>query len=211
MTYLLPIFSIAGAIMIGAISPGPSFVLVLRTSVAVSRRAGLATALGMGIGGVIFGGLALLGLQAVIAKVGWLYLGLKIAGGAYLIYLAVRIWRGATAPLSVSVAAETTGASFGRSFLIGLVTQLSNPKAAVVYGSIFAALLPQQAPAWTFAVLLPLLFLVEAGWYSIVAVAFSSAKPRAVYMRAKTWIDRLAGSVIAALGIKLIVESARTH
>lgn len=197
--------------MIGAISPGPSFVLVLRTSVAISRRAGLASALGMGVGGVIFGGLALFGLQALIAQVGWLYLVLKIAGGIYLIYLATRIWRGASEPLSVGSEAETVGGSFGRSFLIGLMTQLSNPKAAIVYGSIFAALLPQHAPAWTFAILLPLLFLVEAGWYSIVAVAFSSAKPRAVYLRAKGWIDRLAGGVIAALGIKLIVESVRTH
>ncbi len=211
MQSLLPIFSIAGAIMIGAISPGPSFVLVLRTSVAISRRAGLASALGMGVGGVIFGGLALFGLQALIAQVGWLYLVLKIAGGIYLIYLATRIWRGASEPLSVGSEAETVGGSFGRSFLIGLMTQLSNPKAAIVYGSIFAALLPQHAPAWTFAILLPLLFLVEAGWYSIVAVAFSSAKPRAVYLRAKGWIDRLAGGVIAALGIKLIVESVRTH
>src|ERR1700761_9327090 len=98
----LPIFSIAAAISIGAMSPGPSFVMVLRLSVAMSRRAGLAAALGMGVGGMIFGALALFGLQALIAKVSWLYLVLRIAGGIYLVYLASRIWRGASTPMQIA-------------------------------------------------------------------------------------------------------------
>ena len=95
----IPLFSIAAAISMGAVSPGPSFVMVLRISIAVSRRAGFAAALGMGIGGMTFGALALFGLQALIAEVGWLYLTLKVAGGLYLIYLASRIWRGAAEPM----------------------------------------------------------------------------------------------------------------
>lgn len=211
MGALLPILSIAGAVMIGAMSPGPSFVLVVRTSIALSRRAGLATALGMGIGGMTFAALALLGLQAVIARVGWLYLTLKVAGGVYLIYLAIRIWRGAKQPLSLEVPTVATAIGFRRSFLIGLATQLSNPKTAIAYGSIFAALLPATMPGWTFAVLLPLIFAIETGWYTVVAVVFSSAPPRAAYLRSKAWIDRIAGGIIGALGIKLISDAIRSR
>ena len=64
--------------------PGPSFVIVAR-SASQSRLDGLASALGMGIGGILFASLALAGLYSVLQTVGWLYLGLKLAGGAYLL------------------------------------------------------------------------------------------------------------------------------
>ena len=60
---------------------------------------------------------------------------------------------------------------FGRSFWLGLSTQLSNPKTTIVYASVFAALLPADVPLWLFAVLPLFIFLLEAGWYAIVAVA----------------------------------------
>ena len=89
------LLSILGTTAVGTISPGPSFVLVVRASAALSRRDGLASALGMGCGGLVFALLALAGLQALLMQVSWLYLVLKVAGGAYLFYLGFRIWRGA--------------------------------------------------------------------------------------------------------------------
>ena len=47
----------------------------------------------MGIGGILFASLALAGLYSVLQTVGWLYLGLKLAGGAYLLYMSYKIWR----------------------------------------------------------------------------------------------------------------------
>lgn len=204
----IALLSILGALAMGAMSPGPSFVLVARTSVAVSRRAGLAAALGMGVGGVTFAALALLGLHTLLTQVGWLYLGLKIAGGLYLIHLAVRMWRGAGAPIHVPDGA-VGAAGPGRSFRLALATQLSNPKTAIVYGSIFAALLPAAPPAWVLLALPPAVFLIEAGWYAVVAVAFSAGRPRAAYLRAKIRIDRLTASVIGALGLRLVSETVR--
>ena len=61
----LALLSILGTLAIGAMSPGPSFVVVVRASAGVSRRDGLAAALGMGCGGLVFAGLALAGLQAL--------------------------------------------------------------------------------------------------------------------------------------------------
>jgi threonine/homoserine/homoserine lactone efflux protein len=206
---LLPLVSIIVAIALGAISPGPSFVLVARTAIAGSRRAGLGTALGMGLGGLTFATLALLGLIALLAQVAWLYLGLKILGGLYLLYLGWRLWRGAREPLTVDTAGET-GRGFWRAVLLGLVTQLSNPKTAVVYAGIFAALLPAQPlPLWLAVALPAAIFTVEFVWYALVATAFSAGGARRLYLGAKTWIDRLAGGVMAALGLRLVFEGAR--
>jgi threonine/homoserine/homoserine lactone efflux protein len=137
--------------------------VVARNAVALSRRNGLATAVGMGIGSVCFSGIALAGLYSLLSRVEWLYVGLKVAGGAYLLYLAVKIWRGEAAPLSIDPASPTTTASLGSSFRTGLSTQLTNPKTAIVDGRIFAAPLPQTPPLWCYIALPPLVFAVECG------------------------------------------------
>lgn len=209
MSATLALLAMLGTLLLGAISPGPSFVLVSRIAVTQSRARGLAAALGMGLGGALFATLALLGLVALLLQVEALALLIRVAGGLYLMWLGWRIWRGADAPLAVEAHAQVNSAApggLGRAFLLALGTQLSNPKTALFYGSIFAALLPQGMPGWLPIVLPPLVFLVEAGWYALVAVAFSAATPRAAYLRSKGWLDRAAGAVMAALGLRLLLS-----
>jgi RhtB (resistance to homoserine/threonine) family protein len=208
MNLFLSLTALLGAIAVGAISPGPSFLFVVRTSVAGSRREGLAAALGMGLGAVVFAGLVMLGLQAVLVRVTWLFFTLQAAGALYLVYLGVGIWRGAARPMAVDGPGVVVSGSTAQAFRRALLTQLSNPKALVVYGSIFAALLPANLPAAA-ALALPLLvFAVEAGWYAIVAVALSAPAPRKKYLHCKTAIDRIAGGVLGLLGAKLLWSAA---
>ncbi|CAN7199183.1 LysE family translocator [Variovorax paradoxus] len=203
----VPLLGIAGAMIVGAMSPGPSFVMVARTAVSSSRRDGLAAALGMGAGGVVFAIAALVGLQAAFLAVPALYLAVKLLGGAYLVYLGIRIWRGAREPLSTAQeerAAAGTGGNARRAFLLGMGTQVSNPKTAVVYASIFAAFLPREVPLALALAVPAVIFCIETGWYAVVALALSSAAPRSAYLRYKAWIDRAAGSVMVLLGLKLL-------
>lgn len=204
-------FAILGAILlaigIGAMSPGPSFVLVSRISIANSRLHGLAAAIGMGLGGALFSIFALAGLVAFLQQVDWLYLALKCAGGLYLVHLGIAIWRGAREPIATGADGAESRLSISRALLVAFVTQVSNPKTAVVYASIFAALMPQDPPTLVLIALPPLVFLVEAGWYLVVALAFSAPRSQRAYLRWKTGVDRLAGAVIGALGLRLIGES----
>ncbi|MEC5163942.1 MULTISPECIES: LysE family translocator [unclassified Janthinobacterium] len=209
MSTMITLLSIASATAIGAISPGPSFVMIARTAVTSSRANGLAAAFGMGIGGTIFAVAVLLGLQALLASVPVLYLVLKAAGGAYLAYIGYRIWKGANSPLMLSAGAgEETHPTLRRSFLLGLAAQLSNPKTAICYGSIFASLLPKEVPVALMLALPLVIFTIEAGWYSIVATLLSSASPRDTYLRYKSWVDRVAGGVMGLLGVRLVATSA---
>ncbi|WP_062234791.1 LysE family transporter [Aureimonas sp. N4] len=207
MSASLALLGILGALLLGAVSPGPSFVLVSRISLKSSRPDGLAAALGMGVGGAIFATLALLGLVTLLLQVEWLYLVLRVLGGLYLVYLGIRIWRGSTEPLDLPDADAVRPSTVHRSFALGLVTQLSNPKTAIVYASIFAALLPAPAPAWLYLALPPLVLALESSWYAVVAVAFSAQRPRAAYLRSKEWLDRAAGAVIGVLGARLVSET----
>lgn len=209
MSAQLALLTILGTLAVGAMSPGPSFVVVVRASAGFSRRDGVAAALGMGCGGLVFAGLALAGLQALLMRVEWLYIVLKLAGGAYLLYLGYRIWRGARAPLAAANGAPPADGGRRKSFAIAFFTQISNPKTAIWYASVFAAFLPNPIPAWMLWALPPLIFMLEAGWYTIVALVFSAARPRAIYLGAKLWIDRLAGGIVGLLGGRLLLEAVR--
>ena len=211
MDPIVSLFSIFGALTLGAISPGPSFLFVARTAVAVSRRSGIASAAGMGLGAALICTLALLGVRAVLAQAEWLYVTFKLLGGAYLCYLAWRLWRSGQVAAAVSTEAPlpSTQAGVNRSFWLALGTQLSNPKTLIVISGIFAALLPSRIPGWMYWTIPLVDIVLETSWYIFVAVALSSRGPRLVYLSARSTIDRAAGCVLGVLGLRLIFEGAK--
>jgi threonine/homoserine/homoserine lactone efflux protein len=206
MQHLPELIGIASALTIGAVSPGPSFVMVARTAASVGRFNGLLAAIGMGLGGTVFSIASLLGLHGVLLAVPSLYLLLKVGGGLYLAYLGIRIWRGARTTFATEIEEHSLAPMSSRFLLLGLTTQLSNPKTAIVSASVFAAFLPADASIVFKMIIVSLVFLIEAGWYTLVALVLSSTGPRTVYLRWKAWIDRTAGGVMGALGIKLVTS-----
>jgi threonine/homoserine/homoserine lactone efflux protein len=160
----------------------------------------------MGLGGLAFAGTALAGLQAVLLAVPSVYAALKGLGGLYLAWLGIRIWRGARAPLAfdASVGSSAGASGTGRAFALGLSTQLSNPKTAIVYAGVFAAFLPADPSIAFRLALLAAVAVLESGWYGFVAWSLSSTGPRQAYLRFKTALDRIAGGVMIALGLKLV-------
>ncbi len=207
MQTYMSVVAIAGALVAGAMSPGPSFLFVARNSIALSRQHGFATALGMGLGSLIFTVLALLGLQALFIAVPVAFWTLKVLGGLYLIYLAYKTLRSARQPLTQELNTEIAQMSLRKTVTFGLLTQLSNPKTAIVFTSVYSALLPQHIPP-VFYLIIPLIaFCIDAGWYLIVAFVLSSESPRKAYLRFKTLFDSAAGCVMGLLGLKLIFSS----
>jgi threonine/homoserine/homoserine lactone efflux protein len=207
MQELMAAAAVVAALLVGVVSPGPSFLMVARTAVASSRAEGLAAALGMGLGGLLFGALALAGLQGLLHAVPALYVALKLVGGLYLCWLGWRIFRAAEQPLPAAAAVASGG--FVRALRQGLLTQVSNPKTAVVYASMFAAFLPPQVTPLLALLLLAGVFLVEAGWYALVALALSAAAPQRAYLAGKRWFDRAAGAVMVGLGLRLASTAVR--
>jgi len=192
------------------ISPGPSFIVALRVSLAGSIRAGLASAFGMGIGTLIWALAAWFGLSALFAIAPFLFTVMKLAGALYLFYLAVMLWRHARQPVDLDMALHETPrsaqAAVLRAFRIGLLTQLSNPKVAVFFGSIFVAILPPDPSAATLVAVFAIVFLNEFLWYALVSALFAAKRVRARYIGFKPLIDRLTGTFLAALGVRLMAS-----
>ena len=207
MNYAASLATILFTVLLGAMSPGPSLLMVARVSMSRSRRQGIAAALGMGCGAVTLSLLAVLGMKTVFTAFPQLYQVLQIVGGALLSYVGIRIWQHARTPIAVEAAGPEGAAKSGGSFRAAFLVQISNPKTIIFFSSVFASLLPGKMPLGIAVILPVLIFIVESSWYSMVAVLLSSSGPRAAYMRAKVWIDRIAGSLIFFLGINLLVAA----
>lgn len=185
-----------------AISPGPSFVVSLRVAAAEGFRVAAALALGFGLGALLWATAAMAGLALVFKLVPPLFLALKVVGAAFLLYLAVQMWRHARAPLPQDFA-STAPRSAWSAIRFGFLTFASNPKPAVFFGAVFVNLVPAATPLGWKAALLLAVFANETLWYVIVARVFSLPRPRAAYARAKAWIDRGFGTLLALLGLKI--------
>ena len=184
-----------------AISPGPAVLMSARTGITEGLRTGAFLATGIGVGGVIWATAALFGLNLIFQTAPIVLWTLKIVGGLYLICLAWTLWRNADAPLEMS--ATTTPRSPFSAFRLGLVTQLANPKPAVLFSAIFIGTVPKGTSPWVYAALLTVVFLNETLWNTCVARIFSFKRSRIAYISLKSVIDRSFGAMLALLGVKI--------
>ena len=185
-----------------AISPGPSFVVALRVAAAEGFRVAAALALGFGLGALLWATAAMAGLALVFQIMPPLFLALKVIGAAFLLYLAVQMWRHAQEPMAQPDAAAASRSAWA-AVRFGFLTFASNPKPAVFFGAVFVNLVPAGTPLPWQAAILAAVFVNETLWYLVVARVFSLPRPRAAYARAKAWIDRGFGTLLALLGLKI--------
>ena len=206
MEYVLPLLTLAAANLLAAMSPGPAFILVVRSSVTGSRRVGLASAAGVILGAVVWAIAALFGLALLFSEIAWLYRAVQAVGGLYLIYVAVMVWRGARAPVEIDTARPAAQDPW-RAFAAALTLQLSTPKAIVFFSSVFVALLPAHAPAWVWIATLAIVAFNETVWYLTLVFSFSARPVREAYGRLKLGLDRTVAAVLGGLGLKLVLDS----
>ena len=198
---LAAFLAVAALLTLGAISPGPAVLMSARTGLTEGFRTGLFLAMGIGLGAVFWATVALTGLAVLFQIVPTVLWFLKIAGGLYLVWMAYQMWRHAPDPLPQNDAAPPRSPL--SALRLGLVTQLTNPKPAILMSALFIGTVPPGTPLWVLATLLTYLFCVETTWNTAVARVFSLQATRTAYLGAKTLIDRSFGGLLAILGIKI--------
>ncbi len=200
------LIAIGAALLGGAMSPGPSFLVVAQNSLSKSRAHGLATSVGTGLGAGVFALLAALGVTTLLEQVPTAYLIFRIAGGLYLLWLAYKVWQGADQPLSETTADEHKKGSLASAMLKGFVVQTSNPKTVFIIASIFSAVMPLDPPSHTALYVTLIAFVLDFSWYAIVAISLSQQNSRAFYQETKGYFDRFAALLLLALSVKLFVS-----
>ncbi len=188
--------------LMAAISPGPAVLMAARTGVTEGLRTGSFLAVGIGAGAVIWAMAALFGLALVFQAAPALLWGLKILGELYLLHMALSMWRDAAKPLDMTQTTKMPRSAIS-AFRLGLVTQLANPKPAVLFSAIFIGTVPPDTPLWADAALLIVVFLNETLCNILVARFFSFYRTRSGFITLKTLIDRVFGGMLALLGLKI--------
>ena len=196
--------------LLAVMSPGPSFLVTARTAVAHSRADGIKVALGLGAGSTVWSAAALLGLNVLFRQSPWLFMGMKMAGALFLLWIAYQIFRHAADPIEMNEGAASGENGHNRllhPLLRGFLTQISNPKVVVFFGSIFVAMLPSEVPGWMIVALIAMVTINEIVWYSLVSLFFGSSPVRRFYLIAKRWIDRATGAFLGLLGLRLLWQA----
>nr|WP_299297768.1 LysE family transporter [uncultured Tateyamaria sp.] len=181
-------------------SPGAAMLFITRMTVASGRIAGIATGIGLGTAAAMWTLAALLGLEAVFALFPWTYTALKLGGAAYLIWIAIQTWRSARDPLGDAPTAR------GRAFLSGLLVNAGNPKSMLFAAAIIVVVFPQGLAAADIAVIVFNHWLLELVFYTGLSVLLSSTPARRGYISLKPLLDRIAATLLGALGVRLILE-----
>ena len=185
------------------LSPGPAMLYALRNTLRGGLWLGVATGCGLALVAAGWTLSAFLGLQAVFVLVPWAYGALKLAGAAYLIWLAWQIWRDAGAPLA-EAPDRPTGRVAWRAFGMGMLINLANPKSVLFAAAVLVVIFPAGLPPAQVALIVGNHLLLEVAGYALIAWALSRPAARAAYMGARRWLDRLAALVLGALGLRLL-------
>ena len=202
VTWLL--FIVASLVLI--VTPGQDMVLVMSRSIAQGAAAGVATAAGVSVGLVGHTVLATLGLGALLRASEWVFLALKLAGAAYLVYMGVQLLRTRTHEIATL---PGSARSLRRQFLDGALSNISNPKIAVFYFAFLPQFVQPGALHPTLSVFV--LGLVFAGLTFLVKGPVGlGAGMLSSWLRTRpgvvVWLYRTSGSVLIGLGLKLALE-----
>ncbi len=197
--------TIAGVWLVTVLSPGPNFVATVHAALSRSRGHGLILAAGICLGTTIWATVSLFGLGLLFQTAGWLYVTAKLAGAAYLVYLGARMILSARRSASLPDAGGPR-LSAGQAFRRGLLTDLSNPKAAAFFTSLFAVAVPPEAPLWFDASIVLAVVAIAGGWYAIVACLMTLDPVAALYRRCAKAVSALAGAVFIGAGLGLAAE-----
>ncbi|CFQ66273.1 threonine efflux system [Yersinia frederiksenii] len=204
---LMLFLTVALVHLVALMSPGPDFFFVSQTAVSRSRGEAMMGVVGISLGIVIWAGVALMGLNLILQKMAWLHQIIMVGGGLYLCWMGWQLLKSARSKRDTTeTEVQVVLPARGRTFLRGFLTNLSNPKAVIYFGSVFSLFVGDDVSAGARWGLFVLIVGETFVWFSVVACIFALPVMRRGYQRLSKWIDGLAGVLFTGFGIHLILS-----
>jgi threonine efflux protein len=185
------------------VTPGANALLVSQLAANGHKRAALYASLGVCTVTLVWATLAVLGLSAVFSAVPKLRIAAQIAGGMYLIYVAIRLWCAGQAHGGKGAHALAAWPAYR----LGFLTNITNPKSALFFASVFATALPHAASTAMLILATALVVFNALLWHVFLALAFSHPWMQAGYAKQRTLLNRIAAAIVGAIGSRLLITS----
>lgn len=194
------------------VSPGPDFLLIVKSAVRNPKAQALGVALGIAVANGFYIALCIVGVGSLLATSLVVMTVLKIAGGAFLLYVAYHALKSRKKDYQfIAESADTPAVgprhSFFREFLTGFISGISNPKNIIFYLSLFSVVLTNQV-GLEFKVALGLwMTSLVFFWDAFIIFVLSRRRVKKIFSRVAFYVDKVAGTLLGLIGLKLI-ESA---
>lgn len=204
MEFLPAILTVAIIHLLAVMSPGPDFIMTMRNSIVYSRRSGIYSAVGLGLGILVHVAYCLAGIAIIISQSIVLFTIIKYLGAAYLIYIGIKSLRAKQSSASLedenTLSRDMTKFQAIRS---GFITNATNPKATLFFLSLFTLVIEPTTP---FAVKLVMggeMAIVTFLWFALVALLVSHRIIRNRVVKFQHYIERCMGGILILFGLKL--------
>jgi len=204
MSHFVILASVFAIFIPALILPGPDFIAVVRSSMVRGTAAGLLTTLGVSFGLLFYATLSLLGLSAILVEYQWLTWFVRILGGCYLAWLGFRLLMAKPQTMAIHDEGEQ---HHGNPLLFGFLVTMTNPKAIVLFASVFATAVTEATPVWLMVAMIALVFASALMWYALVSLFMSSGPVIRRFQRLGHWIERLAGVCFIGIGGKILADA----
>jgi len=197
---------VAGVHLLAVMSPGPDLAVVLKWSLSQGKKSALFTAFGISIGVLVHVFYSIVGLAIIISQSILLFNVIKYIGAAYL------LWIGLRSVFSRSKTAETqnkfdkTKKSSLEGFRVGLFTNVLNPKATLFFLSLFTQVISIETSSLTKLGYGLEMTVVTFLWFGLVAIVMTRSTVQTIFYKAKDYIDKLFGTILIGLGLKVALD-----
>ncbi|WP_409440170.1 LysE family transporter [Psychromonas sp. GE-S-Ul-11] len=206
---LIGIFAtVAFAHFLALISPGPDFVILVKSALKYDRKKAVGVALGISIANALYIALCLIGVGSLLANSVFIMIGLKVSGGLFLLYLAIQALRtkksdyeDLSEQVSDGLDNETT---FFKEFIVGFMSGILNPKNVLFYLSLFTVVLTKDV-SLTFKILLGIwMTSLVFFWDSAIVFVLSGKKARRKFSKIAYYIDKATGAILGLVGLTIV-------
>lgn len=209
MEYLSIILTIALVHFLALISPGPDFIMVTRNSLIYSRKTGIYTAIGLGLGILVHVTYSLIGIGFIIAQSVILFSLIKYLGATYLIYIGYKSLTSKSKSLDLQNNTHKNDISKFSAIKIGFLTNVTNPKATLFFLSLFTVIINPNTPLFVKLFLGMEMSFATSLWFIFVVYLVSHHLIKSRLSKIQGTAEKFIGIVLIALGIKVALSTSK--
>ena len=199
------LFTICALHFVAQLSPGPDVLLIAKSAASTTRRNTLKIIAGISVGIIVWVVLTLMGFTVLIEQFPWIQQVLMLIGGLFLAKMGWSMLKGGLSALKQSAELNTAMPSEASKnyFMLGLFTNLSNPKTLIYFSSVFSLALSSSAGTdikTQLALIIPVQTFVV---FTLLMLILSIPKIKVLYQRAGSYIDLISGGLFLIFAVWL--------
>ncbi len=209
MQYIPAILTVALVHLLAVISPGPDFIMITRNSLIYSRKTGIYSAIGLGLGILVHVVYSLIGIGLLIAKSIVIFNIIKFLGAAYLIFIGYKSLVSKSSNLHLQDQDHRKDISKLSAIRTGFITNVTNPKATLFFLSLFTLVINPNTPLVVKIFMGAEMSIVTALWFMLVAYLISHHLIKNKITKVQHFAEKFIGIVLIVLGIKVALSTSK--